>query len=57
MSIQKLTAFWNKNKKQIGKAFAKGMDELAQVLQPAAEDIGIKQQVQGEFLLWPSLLQ
>ena len=52
MSIQNLVAFWNKNRKKIGSALPKGINELARILQPGADETGFIQKKQDESILW-----
>ena len=52
MPDKDLGTFWANNKPRIGDALPKSIDALADVLQTSADDFGLVQQVQGEYVLW-----
>lgn len=52
MSCPDLTSFWCENKARIGRALPKGVAEFARVLQVGADELGLVQQVQGEYVHW-----
>ena len=51
--MQNLADFWKQNKKRIGEALSRGMDELAETLRTGAENFNLVQKAFGVRKIGP----
>lgn len=52
MSDKDISEFWAQNKQAIGQALPQGIDALARILHPSAEEFGFIQKVRDTSVLW-----